>query len=464
MYKRIYAFISLLCILFCLSSATVSAAQQKNIQLGTAGISDGDCVYFGSGELAWRVLDADKTSTNSNGIFLITKYLQGSGSQYGDVYFNKVKSSGNTWKNSDAQSWCTSFLENSFSDAEKNAISQTYKYDSSYTTKETNFANAVNFSSCSLSGDKVFFLSAEEAEKYFSDEADRGARYKGKSMPWWLRSPVRNKSQYAGNIGDYGWIMAISVDHNYNGSTLSARPALNLSSSSVLFSSSPNGKKSSVTGLYEPESGEINEWKLTVTDSSRDFNASLDSSQSASVNPGDSIKINYSGASADADEFVSAIITDIFGNMVRYGHIAASSQSGTAEVTIPSDLAESSYILKVFSEKCRGGKETDYASALCEIPITVGKAHPPCIWGTVSSYSTSHFITVYTFGIPSGAKIIAAGYKNNSLSQVSDPIEMKTTPQIMMLNGDFDTIKLMAWEDLIGMHPYAAAAEPVPEK
>lgn len=52
--------------------------------------------------------------------------------------------------------------------------------------------------------------------------------------------------------------------------------------------------------------------------------------------------------------------------------------SGTASVTIPSDLAAGSYTLKVFSEQYNGDKKTDYASDFVNIPLTV--TEPPVLW------------------------------------------------------------------------------------
>ena len=99
--------------------------------------------------------------------FLLQKDLQGSGSQYGNVYFNEVRSKGNAWNNSSAQSWCTKFFDKNFSDAEKSAVTETYRDDKAYRTEKTSNAYAVDFDSMSLKGDKVFFLSAEETVKYF---------------------------------------------------------------------------------------------------------------------------------------------------------------------------------------------------------------------------------------------------------------------------------------------------------
>lgn len=451
--------IALICIILCLS-VPAYAAESNVIWSGTNGIYGGDTVYFGNGELEWRVLNAAGTSTGGSGIFLVTKDLQGSGSQYGNVYFNEVRSKGNAWNNSSAQSWCTKFFDKNFSDAEKSAVTETYKDDKAYRTEKTSNAYAVDFDSMSLKGDKVFFLSAEETVKYFSGEADRAATYNGSANSWWLRSPSSDDFQNAGCVGDGGWIMEIKVDHNYNGSTLCARPALNISNESVLFCTPADAEKPSGLGLYTPERTSTDKWKLTIIDSTRNFSASLADGQSDRIASGDTVKIDYSGAKTGSSEYVSAAVTDPFGNLKRAGHIAASSAEGTAEVTIPSDLPDGNYILKVFSEQCRGGRESDYASQVCEIPITVGIPPAAKISGTYQSYGTLCFVDIKTEGLMPGTKIITAGYKDGKLAAMRIN-NLSYASLIVSLNGTFDSLKIMAVDSVGNMMPYAAAAEPV---
>lgn len=61
-----------------------------------------------------------------------------------------------------------------------------------------------------------------------------------------------------------------------------------------------------------------------------------------------------------------------------------SAGSGTWDMTIPADLAEGSYMLKVFSEQQNGNGETDYASAMVSIPLTVSNTVPNVVTITVS--------------------------------------------------------------------------------
>ena len=67
------------------------------------------------------------------------------------------------------------------------------------------------------------------------------------------------------------------------------------------------------------------------------------------------------------------MIADSAGNILYYGRVAHNnqSQSGTANVTVPSDLADGSYTLKLFSEQCNGDYKTDYAGEFRNISFTV---------------------------------------------------------------------------------------------
>ena len=70
--------------------------------------------------------------------------------------------------------------------------------------------------------DKVFLLSLDEARLYFSEDAQRIARYQGSARWWWLRSPgIRCHAAFVqrdGSINPHGH----RVDYAYSG----VRPAL----------------------------------------------------------------------------------------------------------------------------------------------------------------------------------------------------------------------------------------------
>ncbi len=126
-----------------------------------------------------------------------------------------------------------------------------------------------------------------------------------------------------------------------------------------------------------------NEWKLTLLDSGRQFSVK---EETASGKPGDTITLNYTGATvynaeSAPNEYISVIIADSNGAQY-YGRIAQPTNAdGQVEITIPTSLADGTYTLNVFSEQYNGGanddtKLTDYASAFEAVTLTVDTTAP----------------------------------------------------------------------------------------
>ena len=182
---------------------------------------------------------------------------------------------------------------------------------------------------------------------------------------WWLRSPSENVYNTAVVNGDgdvitdgYNVILDFGV-----------RPAFNLDLNSVLFTSPAVGGKPDGFKAVPEYTG--NEWKLTIKDSSRKIYASA---AKTNLKAGESLSVEYFGAiNIGENEYISAMIADSAGNILYYGRVAHNnqSQSGTANVTVPSDLADGSYTLKLFSEQCNGDYKTDYAGEFRNISFTV---------------------------------------------------------------------------------------------
>ena len=366
------------------------------IVIGTDGISgysdDGGYhfIYFGnweapdsnttSGPIRWRVLD-DQTNTGESGLFLLSDVLLGKGSR-GGVYFDNTSRFSNAWQGSSAQAWCRDFagesgaesnVNDAFTADELGVILSTSKSDAEFDSEHHTFCASENI----LSGDRVFFLSAEEAEndEYgFTDDAAQVANYGTSAGGWWLRSFLNEHDlPFAGSIGDRGRVGEEGVINPW-----AARPAFNLNTSSVLFTSAAAGGKADTAvdeNLTAVGTG-TGEWKLTLLDNSRkSFTASAGTGTALMQKPGYSdwtVSIDYSGAPTGANEYVSAMLADESGASLYYGRIVSGSASGTARVTIPAGLAPGSYTLKVFSEQYNGDKQTDYASAFENINLTVG--------------------------------------------------------------------------------------------
>lgn len=359
----------------------------KAIQLvdsGTAANIDGydstdgyDYIYYGTwngSPIKWRVLD-DQTNTGGAGLFLLSDALLGSGT-WGGVYFDNTSPYSNTWQGSDAQTWCQDFYSDNFSAGEQGAVIATTKSDEAFisSTYSYQFAASENI----LNGDKVFFLSAQEAEtnEYgFTNDAARVADYGGSAGVWRLRSPYVYITYSAGVVDFDGTVGGSLV---YGG--WAARPAFNLDLNSVLFTSAAVGGKIPAASSGGNQGGEAadaifeigdydgSEWKLTLLDSSRDFAVT---ETAASGKPGGTITLNYTGATTGTNEYISVIIADNSGAQY-YGRVAQpTSADGEISLTIPDTLAAGEYTLNVFSEQYNGDYKTDYASAFDTVTLTV---------------------------------------------------------------------------------------------
>ena len=362
------------------AAGTGKAIQLVDSANPTGGVEDQHHVYYGKDTSAtnffdgcWRVLDADKTNIGSDGMFLLTENLIGDpSSTYGGVFFNTDAAKKNDWQGSDAQTWCGTFLSDSFSSAEQDAIIATYKSDGEDSYQDPKYAGPAKFRAADsiLNGDKIFFLSSEEAHDSsygFTDGASRLENFKGSPGVWSLRSPgISLYSPYdieAGYVDDAG-----EIHIHYVFDDKAARPAFNLDLSSVLFTSAAIGGKS--TGAEGPDALQTvtdysgSEWKLTLNDSAHNgFNAGSVTGNSSAVT------VNYSGAVTGSNEYISALITDSTGTIKYYGRIAAaSSADGSVAINLTGKLGDSDK-LYIFNEQYNGDKVTDYASELKEVTV-----------------------------------------------------------------------------------------------
>ena len=331
----------------------------KAIVPGVAGLNDpvfsngyyypSDYIYFGlyqGSPLKWRVLDADKAfDKQTDGVFLLTDGLLET------MRYNPYNGS-TAWEGSEAQAWCKTFAgsTSNFSAVEQGVMMGIAKTEGAYTLYDDPWGE------CILSAqNKMFFLSVQEYYDYVAAWASIVAHV---SNHFWLRTP---NTEWTTNVGvvypSDGNVGALQTDFEH-----SARPAFNLDSSAVLFSSPASGGKPdgeiSAIGDY---SG--NEWKLTLKDSSRD-GFTIENLHRA----GNIIIFYCSGAAAGANEYISALVVDSTGAYTHYGRLQpADEAAGTMVFTLP-ELPEGS-TLYIFNEQCNGDYKTDYASHLVELTV-----------------------------------------------------------------------------------------------
>lgn len=342
--------------------STLSLRLQKTIQLGadalnkTVNTASAPIVYFGQNHenkpAAWRVIGYDgngvaaaagKTTLLAAGNMGLTRF--GSNAAYAESDLKVA----------------TDALAGKLTAAETAAVEKRTLESGSYDRANTDCVAG------SAVSNAVFWpLSTKEA-----NAVNRDLRVVDPEHPiwassfWWLRSPSENVYNTAVVNGDgdvitdgYNVILDFGV-----------RPAFNLDLNSVLFTSPAVGGKPDGFKAVPEYTG--NEWKLTIKDSSRKIYASA---AKTNLKAGESLSVEYFGAiNIGENEYISAMIADSAGNILYYGRVAHNnqSQSGTANVTVPSDLADGSYTLKLFSEQCNGDYKTDYAGEFRNISFTV---------------------------------------------------------------------------------------------
>ena len=362
----------------------------RAIQLGTNEISDPvktvvagkgnywtpkSYIYFGvnggdSTPIKWRVLDADRANDGkTGGMFLWSEYLLSDNLKFCFLPGGYQVNYSNTYQDSQVQSWCTSFASDTshFSLTEQSTMMGIAKNDPA--GNMTSFKIKKLGVSSLTENDKLFLLSVWELADYvgnYDGAPGLVAENASGSDGTWLRQPNHLTADFVAAIShDDGRVSAFNVRTDR-----AIRPAFNLNSNSVLFTSAAVGGKpeGEIGKLGTVDASNPTEWKLTLKDTSRSFSASANT---AKVKAGERLSVTYSGAAKGENEYVSAIIVDGNGTVLYYGHIAQNSASGTANVTIPSDMVDGDYTLKVFSEQCNGDYKTDYASDFQNISFTV---------------------------------------------------------------------------------------------
>ena len=380
---------------------TAAANTEKAIRFNTDGIAGYNnrkyhYIYYGKWKgnpIKWLVLD-DKTNTGKDGFFLLSEGLI-------DV-LQKFDDKSTKWQGSSAQKWCEDFagmsgssVPDAFTSVERDAILETVKSDDTYTYFDPRLPIIFEAYENILNGDKVFYLSAEEAESSkYGKPIDSTFDY-----GWFLRSYIN--ATFAAYCPDRGSI----IDMIYPGNSEHPRPAFNLGKSEIVFASSAEGGKtdaatdSNLTAVGD-WSGDT--WKLTLRDSSRSFRASADK---VNAKPGETISINYSGAKTGDNEYVSAIIMDRNDELLYYGRIAQNSADGTAQIAVPKDLEPGRYALRVFSEQYNGDCNTDYVSEFVNLSFSVSRGIDESVTNQISGYNDACGYDYIYYGSYEGSPI-----------------------------------------------------------
>ena len=372
MKKRILSILLTLCMVLCImptdafaegEAATGAAA----VQLGTAALNKNvntataPTVYFGQNHEnnpgAWRVIgyDGNGVAGARGDMTLLAADTMGV-IPFADIIANNEYAPSNLKTAIDA-------LAEKLTTEENAAVKKRTLTSGSYNEENTD---------CVAGGqvdNAVFWpLSTKEAIAVNNDlRALEPAHPNWVTSSWWLRSPG-SETYYVAIVSSDGSVQYSGVTIRKYNNHRTVRPAFNLNLNSVLFASAAVGGKPD-GGLTAVSAYSGNEWKLTLLDSSRNFAVT---ETTVSGDPGDTVTLHYTGATAGINEYISVIIADNNGAQY-YGRVAQPTEAtGTVEIKIPSDIAPGSYTLKAFSEQCNGEKKTDYASDFVDIDLTVG--------------------------------------------------------------------------------------------
>ena len=359
-------------------TAHISGAMESNIYFGNywQSVKSEDATDSNKEPVKWRVL------ANGDDLFVVSdKNL--------DCVEYNTSAETVTWENCSLRKWLNSkFLDKAFSTQEQGAVLESLV---------VNEDGAKGSEAGADTYDKIYLLSIYEVidpELGFPTDwktkggtrvalnteytkSKRALTNPDMSGAWWLRTPGDAKN--AANVFNAGNVFVRGG--NVNNFIFAVRPAMNIDTSKVLFTSPAEGGKTSGApgpdAMKEVGSFAGSDWKLTIKDDTRPvFEASV-SGPKAILKDG-AVKLKYKGALAGANEYISAIIEDAEGNILYYGNIVDNTTSdaagsGKAAINVPADLTPGNYKLLVFSEQCNGSFKTDLASNIVTLDITISQ-------------------------------------------------------------------------------------------
>ena len=359
-------------------TAHIAGAMESNIYFGNywQSVKSEDAADSNKEPVKWRVL------ANDGSLFVV------SDKNLDCVEYNSSAETV-TWEECTLRKWLNSkFLDKAFTAQEKNAVLESLV---------VNEDGAKGSEAGADTYDMVYLLSIYEVidpELGFPTDwkakggtrvalnteytrSKRAMTSSDMSGARWLRPPGDAKN--AANVFDAGNVFVRGG--NVNNFIFAVRPAMNIDTSKVLFTSPAEGGKTSGApgpdAMKEVGSYTGSDWKLTIKDDTRPvFEASV--SGPKTILKDGAVKLRYKGASTGENEYISALIEDTDGSILYYGNIAGSTSadakdSGKAAIIVPAELTPGNYTLKVFSEQCNGDFKTDLASNIVTLDITISK-------------------------------------------------------------------------------------------
>ncbi|TQI66304.1 S-layer homology domain-containing protein [Clostridium sp. KNHs216] len=346
-----------------ITTPDMPVALNAAIQGGTPNfiLNGNDVSVIGFGGHEWLVIGDKENGVKTDNADIITLLLKNgdAGGGYGTTQFHD---SSNHYSGSDLQDAMDAAYGNLSPGEQALVIDRDLEGDAWY-----------NDNSDKVAGDDVpnahfWPLSVNEANRL--DEGIR--KYSGY---WWLRSP-------GSTVND-----AAVIDHSSSvnahgfgvfGNLCAIRPAFHLDLTSVLFASAASGasaKPTTVSASLSAAEQPTGAVKFTMEDTNTsNLNLNVTNKDSINAAPGGTVNIPYTDAKTGANKYVSAVLTDSSDEVLYYGKLVdleTGGGSSTASFTVPGDIEQGDYTLKLFNEEYNGDNETDFASTPVEIPLTV---------------------------------------------------------------------------------------------
>ncbi|WP_045574331.1 hypothetical protein, partial [Desulfosporosinus sp. I2] len=372
--KLIHKFLSLaLIVAMVFAIMPVQAQGAVNIQSGPGTVKAGlsaaapPFTAVGFAGKQWDVIGYNGTGVYSaaNTITLLLKNGQSVGA---DGQFN-----GSTVDNKYNGSGLQAAMDNAFAaitDARENGfvLPRTLGWTTNY--GQTGY-NDDGIGGVTLSNVAFWPLSVAEANQVNSEVRKSNSTY------WWLRTPgsIDTCEAYVDHAGSV-WPEGFAV-----GTVAAYRPAFRLNAADVLFTSDAVGGKSDATGILSSAAAPTGVIKLTVNDANTaSLNLTVIDKSARTLKSGQTLSVAYTGAVTGTGKYVSCVITGADGSVKYYSKLkdlsgGSAAPEGTASITLPADMPEGAYTLRLFNEEINGDNITDFASAPQDIPLTVGR--PP---------------------------------------------------------------------------------------
>ncbi len=334
----------------------------------------------------WRILDTTSNDENTEALFLLREELlvkdpanAWQGVPYGDT---------NDWETSSIRDWLNNeYFNNTFSEEEKAVVLETTKTETEKVSGSKNLYTPSN-----LDNDKLFCLSALEAKNSvygFDEDVTKQDFQRRIGGYYYLRSGVEEHATSSAVVVSSGYMSTWSL------AWAAARPAMNIDSSKIAFTSAVNTKDNADGVFVEvPKIKGNREWVLTLKSDVQDFAVT---EETFNGTPGSNVEFQYENAETGDNQYISALILDAEDNVKYYSRLfKAAEANGTGSFSVPL-IDENTYKILIFNEQYNGSGKTSAASNFDEAEISVGKLN-----GLLVRFETNG-------GVPIPKTIVAKG-------------------------------------------------------